>query len=416
MITSSLFRYLAIIAYCLFCRTSSRIVRLHIIPHSHVDPMWVKTSESYKTVVHTILKNVLISLLENRNRTFIWESPYFLDSFINEYGKHTTCSIFNHNKGIRCKNFLEAIKYLTENGQLEMVGGGWVSHDEALTSAIQGIDNIATGREWISNTIGHTAIPSVSWFVDSFGHSASTTSILRGFGYSGEVLNRVHYSIKSYIRTEGPTVFIHNTGVVNEPMNPRISTAASVSCAVGNSKVLLSTLLPVHYSSPVEITSSFKMSDEKLKIAAASIFQHAVEFRDVHYHGNYIPDIEDQIILMGNDFTFSNSDEAFLAVESIIREVNKLSASVSNSCYQSSFRRDQSSASKHSKNNCISVHAHFSTPSLFFSSVLSRVSSTCTRDIPVISGDLLPYSDNYFTDWTGYYGSRPNIKKAIRYN
>ena len=73
----------------------------------------------------------------------------------------------------------------------------------------------------------------------------------------------------------------------------------------------------------------------------------------------------------------------------------------------------------------------YSTPSAFFADVEKK--SKCNHDyrkndasvdstfasqpseiIPRVTGDFLPYSDNHFNDWTGFYGSRPRLKTLVR--
>lgn len=40
---------------------------------------------------------------------------------------------------------------MVEEGIIEIVGGGWVQHDESLTSYKMQVLQVETGREWLKN-------------------------------------------------------------------------------------------------------------------------------------------------------------------------------------------------------------------------------------------------------------------------
>jgi hypothetical protein len=147
-------------------------VHLHIIPHSHVDPMWKSSPHEYSKSTNKILEGVVLSLIQNPNRTFIWESIFFLDIFLASHGSQNICDLFSQleqketNKWCHkhspiyphssspCCSMKEAVVKLLSLGQLELVGGGWVSHDETLTDFESKLDNYAVGRHWISRNLG----------------------------------------------------------------------------------------------------------------------------------------------------------------------------------------------------------------------------------------------------------------------
>ena len=53
-----------------------------------------------------------------------------------------------------CFSFKESLLFLLEKQQLELVGGGWVSHDEALTDFSSALSSMTLGRSWIVESLG----------------------------------------------------------------------------------------------------------------------------------------------------------------------------------------------------------------------------------------------------------------------
>lgn len=148
-------------------------IHLHLIPHSHVDPMWKSSPSEYSKSTNSILQGVVMSLIQNSNRTFIWESIFFLDLFLTSHGSQNICDLFSgqleaketmtwcrehisshQDSSSRCCSMKEALIQLLSTGQLELVGGGWVSNDETLTDFESKLNNYAVGRRWISRHLG----------------------------------------------------------------------------------------------------------------------------------------------------------------------------------------------------------------------------------------------------------------------
>ena len=94
------------------------------MPHSHDDMGWVKTIEQYfegsdidkdhSSVRHT-LDTVIHELAKNENRKFTYVEMGFFSMWYNQQS--------NEMKNI--------VKTLIQKKQLEIVNGGWSSHDEA---------------------------------------------------------------------------------------------------------------------------------------------------------------------------------------------------------------------------------------------------------------------------------------------
>jgi hypothetical protein len=117
---------------------NSRVLNIHIVPHSHDDVGWLKTVDQYfyglnqsiqRASVNDILDSIIGALLENPSRTFTYvEQKYF--SMWWEQQKEAV---------------KDSVRFLVKNEQLNFVNGGWCMHDEATTHFLGMIDQTSLG-------------------------------------------------------------------------------------------------------------------------------------------------------------------------------------------------------------------------------------------------------------------------------
>jgi alpha-mannosidase II len=117
---------------------------------------------SYYIKTVSILKNVITSLVQDKRRTFVWESVLFLERFMQEDGLEVFSAYFSGCKMCR-KTYAETLKALIQAGQLELVGGGYISHDEALSQPRAAMDQMALGLSYLRQEFGEAFRPTVGW-------------------------------------------------------------------------------------------------------------------------------------------------------------------------------------------------------------------------------------------------------------
>lgn len=123
---------------------SHRNLKIHVLPHSHDDPGWVRTSDQYfDFFVNDIYTTAINALDKDSRRKFqaveiIYFSQWY-DSTSDEQRKL-------------------AHKFV-DNGQLQFAVGGWAMPDEATTDYTDIIETMTTGHQWLVDTFGDVARP-----------------------------------------------------------------------------------------------------------------------------------------------------------------------------------------------------------------------------------------------------------------
>ncbi|KAL9331149.1 hypothetical protein ACSQ67_000759 [Phaseolus vulgaris] len=164
--------------------TTQRIVpdkiNVHLVPHSHDDVGWLKTVDQYYVgannsirgaCVQNVLDSVISSLLEDKNRKFIYVEMAFFQRWWRQ-----------QSKAMKIK-----VKELVNSGQLEFINGGMCMHDEATPHYIDLIDQTTLGHQFIKEEFGK--VPRVGWQIDPFGHSAVQAYLL------GAEVSRIRFTL-----------------------------------------------------------------------------------------------------------------------------------------------------------------------------------------------------------------------------
>lgn len=160
------------------------------MPHSHVDPGWIKTVQQYfdEQTKH-ILDTVVDYLAAEPFRTFIWAEISFLHMWWEqaEPARRTV------------------LRRLVRAGQFEIVTGGWVMTDEASAHVYGMVDQLVEGQLWVNRTFG--VLPQTGWSIDPFGQSATMAWINNRAGLKGMVIDRIHWRLKQHMQRTQSLVF-----------------------------------------------------------------------------------------------------------------------------------------------------------------------------------------------------------------
>jgi alpha-mannosidase len=131
-------------------------INVHLVPHTHDDTGWQITVDQYFfRNVYYIIDTVIMALEEDPNRKFIYVEVGFFAKWWDQQSQKKK----------------EKTKKLVANGQLEFINGGWCMHDEASPNYIAMVDQTTRGHQFLVKNFGEHAIPRGTWQVDPFGHS-----------------------------------------------------------------------------------------------------------------------------------------------------------------------------------------------------------------------------------------------------
>ncbi|KAL8591119.1 hypothetical protein ACOMHN_056179 [Nucella lapillus] len=171
------------------------MLNVHLIPHSHDDVGWLKTADQYytgeypksnfgeyifiegKQCVRCVLNTTVTELLKNPDRRFIFIEMAFFSRYWNEIDDNTR----------------QQVKKLIERRQLEIVLGGWVMSDAAVTHYADLIDQHTLGFDFLQSTLGPCAQSRVAWHVDQFGHSREHAALFAKMGFDALFVGRIDY-------------------------------------------------------------------------------------------------------------------------------------------------------------------------------------------------------------------------------
>jgi len=175
-----------------------------LVPHSHCDPTWKSNyRQYYDTTVRGILEAVVRTLWLAPGRRFAWADTSFLALWMAREGERrsrlSTRARWQALAGARNTStssaavdevtWRGAFRELVDAGQIEVIHGGWVQHDEGLSSLSDTIDMMDLGRRYVESLLGRRT--RIAWQIDSFGHTSSTPALLKRLGYRAVFLTRV---------------------------------------------------------------------------------------------------------------------------------------------------------------------------------------------------------------------------------
>ncbi|XP_059613211.1 lysosomal alpha-mannosidase isoform X2 [Phlebotomus argentipes] len=340
-------------------------INVHIVPHTHDDVGWLKTVDQYyygsrtltqKAGVQYILDSVVQALLADPERRFIYvESAFFF-----KWWREQT------------PDLQKKVKQLVEEGRLEFIGGAWSMNDEAVVHYQSVIDQFTYGLRRLNDTFGKCARPRVGWQIDPFGHTREMASLFAQMGFDGMFFGRLDYQDKTR-RLEKREAEMIWRGSAN----------------LGEASDLFTGVLYNNYGPPPGFCFDILCSDEPMiddprsrdynidrKLREFAVYLDKMRFR---YRTKNL------ILTMGEDFNYQDANMWFKNLDKLIKYANEAQKNGSN------------------------FNLVYSTPSCYLKSLHDAQITWPTK-----TDDFIPYASDPHAFWTGYYTSKPALKRLER--
>ena len=337
-------------------------VNVHIVPHTHDDVGWLKTVDQYyyganNSIQHAgvqyILDSVISALVENSNRTFIYVEQAFFQTWWAE----------------QTPDKQNQVRTLVKNKQFEFINGGWCMHDEAAAHYVDMIDQTTLGHKFINDEFG--VQPTIGWQIDPFGHSATQAALLSyGVGFDGLFFARSDFEdrLNRESRREMEVIW-----------------SASKSLGADNQIFTGAFVGGFGYGPPSGFNWDLKANTQRIQDDPrlegynvdywVDLFNELVDYQAERTHGNNV------MWTMGSDFQHENSEEYFKEIDKLIKYAN------ANGTH----------------------NVNYSTPSRYVAAKNAEDLTWTTK-----TDDYFPYSDSAHSFWTGYFTSRPALKRYVR--
>ena len=325
-------------------------INIHIIPHTHLDPGWLKTPEEYynQEGIREIFDTVLNSLTNQQDRTFIINEIYYFKKWYESLNPSRK----------------ENLKKIISEKRLEFVFCGYTVNDEANPIYHDIIDNIRIGNQFLLEEFG--VLPKSAFFIDSFGHNAGNAHIVSQMGFDSLVLGRMHEDYLELMKMEKLNEFYWDM------------------FGNGNSnKTILTHVMALHYG--------YTMFLQDLEDSPESVMSQFIN--KLYYILNGIKH-KNILFLFGDDFKFRN-DNLFSCIDTLIRQ----------------FKDKRNEAKRYFGTN-EEVNIFYSTPQKYFSSMKKELEENSQQLETITHKDFYPLRTDCF--WTGYFTSKPYLKGIIR--
>lgn len=366
----------------------SEKLKVFVVPHSHNDPGWKLTvDEYYERQSRHILDTIVDTLSKDTRRKFIWEEMSYLERW------------WRDSSELKRQSFINLVK----NGQLEIVGGGWVMNDEANSHYYAIIEQITEGNMWLNETVG--VVPKNSWAIDPFGYSPTMAYLLRRMGFENMLIQRTHYELKkelalhknleyiwrqSWDADESTDIFVHMMPFYSYDIPHTCGPEPAICCQFDFARMrgFMYELCPWG-EHPVETNHE-------------NVQERALLLLDQYRKKSTLYRTNTLLIPLGDDFRYISIDEA-----------------------EAQFRNYQMLFDHINSNPNLNAEAQFGTLEDYFRTLreeAERINHSLPGEIgsgqiggfPSLSGDFFTYADRQQDYWSGYYVSRPFFKAVDR--
>ncbi|KAK0164688.1 hypothetical protein PV328_003282 [Microctonus aethiopoides] len=352
---------------------STRQLKVFVIPHSHNDPGWLETFENYYVQkTQRILNNMVMKLAEDKRRKFIWAEISFFKLWWDEQPKSTR----------------ELVKHLILDGQLEIVAGGWVMPDEAVSHWMAQLTQLTQGHQWLKENLDY--VPNAGWAIDPFGLSPTMPYLLKNAGLNNILIQRVHYAVKKRLAkdknlefrwrqlwdNDGSTEILTHVMPFYSYDIPHTCGPDPMVCCQFDFFRLPNFGLNCPWKVPPQV------------ITKKNVAKRALLLLDQYRKKAQL--FKSNVVLapLGDDFRYTQNSE-----------------------WDAQYGNYQRLFDYMNSNKQLNVQIQFGTLSDYFNALRDELNY---NEFPVLSGDFFTYSDQDDHYWSGYYTSRPFHKRLDR--
>uniref|UniRef100_A0A1D1Y7A6 Alpha-mannosidase n=1 Tax=Anthurium amnicola TaxID=1678845 RepID=A0A1D1Y7A6_9ARAE len=335
-------------------------LNVHLVAHTHDDVGWLKTVDQYYVgsnnsiqgaCVRNVLDSVVDALLKDPNRKFVYVEQAFFQRWWAEQSGETQ----------------KKVRKLVDSGQLEFINGGWCMHDEATTHYIDMIDQTTLGHRMIKQQFNK--VPRVGWQIDPFGHSAVQAYLLGvELGFDSVHFARIDYQDR-----------------VKRKIDRSLEVVWLGSRTFGSSSQIFTNAFPSHYGPPTgfhyEVNDDSSPVQDDPLLFDYNVEQRVNDFIDAAMIQANVTRGSHIMWTMGDDFQYQYAESWFREMDKFIHYVNKDGR----------------------------INALYSTPSIYVDAKYAENVSW-----PLKIDDYFPYADQPNAYWTGYFTSRPALKRYVR--
>ncbi|XP_048233937.1 probable alpha-mannosidase At5g13980 isoform X2 [Ricinus communis] len=336
-------------------------LNVHLVAHTHDDVGWLKTVDQYYVgsnnsiqgaCVQNVLDSLIPALLADKNRKFI----YVEQAFFQRWWRNQR------------ETLQQVVKKLVSSGQLEFINGGMCMHDEAVVHYIDMIDQTTLGHRFIKNEFG--VIPRIGWQIDPFGHSAVQAYLLGAeVGFDSLYFGRIDYQDRA-----------------KRKIQKSLEVVWQGSKSLGSSAQIFAGAFPQNYEPPpggfyFEVNDPSPVVQDDINLFDYNVQERVDDFVAAALSQANITRTNHIMWTMGTDFKFQYAETWFRQMDKLIHYVNMDGR----------------------------VNALYSTPSIY-----TDAKHATNESWPAKTGDFFPYADRANAYWTGYFTSRPALKRYVR--
>ncbi|KAJ8435417.1 hypothetical protein Cgig2_001069 [Carnegiea gigantea] len=361
--------------------TSAKIVlgklNVHLVPHTHDDAGWLKTVDQYYVgsnnsiqgaCVQNILDSLIPAVLADKNRKFVYVEQAFFQRWWRQ----------------QSEAMQDIVRALVKSGQLELINGGMVMHDEATTHYIDMIDQTTLGHRFIKEEFGVT--PRIGWQIDPFGHSAVQAYLLGAeVGFDSLFFARIDYQDRQKRMDEKSLEVVwQGSKSLGATAEATLYLCLCLSC-INQFLIFTGAFWQGNYEPPdsfhFEVNDDSPVVQDDPDLFDYNVQERVDDFVAAALAQANVTRTNHVMWTMGTDFKYQYAYTWFRQMDKLIHYVNLDGR----------------------------VNALYSTPSIY-----TDAKHITQESWPTKTDDFFPYADRVNAYWTGYFTSRPALKRYVR--